>query len=618
MTPEQFAALVARLEAQAHANPGGYRTRVLLFALLGNAYLFAMVAFLAVLFVVALVSIVFLKAAGVKIAFVVGAFLTVVLRALWVKFPPPEGAEITAREAPELFAEIEKLRVALDAPRFHHLLVTDDFNAAVVQSPRLGLLGWDRNYLLIGLPLAKALSVEQFKAVLAHEYGHLAGGHGRAANWIYRQRLRWMRLMGMLEAVESKGTFLFKPFLRWYAPHFSAYSYPLARANEFEADAAAARLTSARAAAQALTGVNVVGAYLGERFWPGIQKQADDLPAPAFAPFAGMGARAAQEMDTASVKGWIGAALARKTTTEDSHPCLAERLAALGEQAELALPASGAAADRLLGASLAPLTQAFDQRWQEAVRPAWEARHKEVQEARARLGELDASLAAGKELSAQDAYDRACLTESPGGDAAGAIAQLRALLDKVPESPVLLFALGSRLLLHDDAAGRALVEQAMARDENAIAAGCQSLRDYLWRQGKEAEAREWHEKFVARTELKQAAAKEREGVRANDKFEVHGLEPAALQALLDQLRGVAGLRKAYFVRKKLQFLPHRPLYVFGFVLRGFWFRKKNAIEFVGRLQQAVRFPGETLILSVQGENYQFGRKFRWMRGSRIL
>jgi hypothetical protein len=55
-------------------------------------------------------------------------------------------------------------------PRFHHVLVTDDFNAAVVQAPRLGLFGWYRNYLLIGLPLAKALTVEQFKAVLAHEF----------------------------------------------------------------------------------------------------------------------------------------------------------------------------------------------------------------------------------------------------------------------------------------------------------------------------------------------------------------------------------------------------------------------------------------------------------------
>ena len=43
MNDEQFVALVARLEEKAKADPGGYRTRVLLFALLGNVYLFAMV-----------------------------------------------------------------------------------------------------------------------------------------------------------------------------------------------------------------------------------------------------------------------------------------------------------------------------------------------------------------------------------------------------------------------------------------------------------------------------------------------------------------------------------------------------------------------------------------------
>ena len=42
--------LVARLEERAKRDPAGYRTRVLLFALLGNAYLFAMVMFLGLLF----------------------------------------------------------------------------------------------------------------------------------------------------------------------------------------------------------------------------------------------------------------------------------------------------------------------------------------------------------------------------------------------------------------------------------------------------------------------------------------------------------------------------------------------------------------------------------------
>jgi Zn-dependent protease with chaperone function len=618
VSPEHFDALVSRLEKQASANPGGYRTRVLLFALLGNLYLFAMVAFLFVLFLFALASIVFLKALGIKIAFVVGAFLWVVVRALWVKFPPPAGTEIGAHEAPELFAEIEELRAALNAPRFHHVLVTDDFNAAVVQVPRLGLLGWDRNYLLIGLPLAKALGVEQFKAVLAHEYGHLAGGHGRMSNWIYRQRVRWMRLMDALQQVESKATFLFSPFLRWYAPHFSAYSYPLARANEFEADAASARLTSPHAAAQALTGVNVFSAYLNERYWPGIHKQADEQPAPGFAPYSGLAARVEKEIDEASVKGWIESALARKTTTDDSHPCFSERLAALGQEAAFALPGPEAAADRLLGASREALTRDFDKRWHEAVLPAWKRRYEETQKGRARLAELNARHASGAELSPQEAYDRACLTEIHGNDPEGAIAQIRTMLEESPGSPVLLYALGIRLLARGDDAGRPLVEQAMASDENAIVPGCQAIRDYLWRQRREVEAREWDAKLVARAELEQAAAKEREGVRSDEKFEVHSLAPDALDALVGQLRKVEGLQKVYFVKKRLQHLPHRPLYILGFTMVGLWYSKKKAIELVGRLQQTVNFPGETLILSVGGENYCFGRKFKWMRGSRIL
>jgi hypothetical protein len=36
------------------------------------------------------------------------------------------------------------------------------------------------------------------------------------------------------------------------------------------------------------------------------------------------------------------------------------------------------------------------------------------------------------------------------------------------------------------------------------------------------------------------------------------------------------------------------------------------------IQERVQFPGETLIFNVEGENYRFGRKFTWIRGSRVL
>ena len=113
----------------------GYKTRVFLLALLGNAYLAAMLLAIAALLGGAVVSIVWLKAAGVKVAFVVAVFLWLVMKALWIRLRPPEGTEVAPKEAPELFRMIEELRRELRAPRFHHVLVTDDFNAAVVQDP---------------------------------------------------------------------------------------------------------------------------------------------------------------------------------------------------------------------------------------------------------------------------------------------------------------------------------------------------------------------------------------------------------------------------------------------------------------------------------------------------
>nr|WP_300452077.1 M48 family metalloprotease [Accumulibacter sp.] len=104
--------------------------------------------------------------------------------------------------------------------------------------------------------------------MLAHELGHLARDHGRTSNWVYLQKLRWGRLQTALEARQSRGGFPFKPFLNWFAPYFNAFSFPMARANEYEADAAAVRLTSPQAAAMALTTVEAVSRFLAERHWP--------------------------------------------------------------------------------------------------------------------------------------------------------------------------------------------------------------------------------------------------------------------------------------------------------------------------------------------------------------
>ena len=622
MTSEQFNALVSRLEDEARKDPESYQAKVLRLALLGNAYIGAVVLLITGVLAGLITLLTVFPALVIKLIAFVGAFLWITVRAIWIKVPPPKGAEVWQQDAPELFALIEELRAQLDAPRFHHVLITNDFNAAVVQSPRLGIFGWPSNYLLIGLPLLKSLTVEQFKAVLAHEFGHLARDHGRMSNWIYRQRLRWSRLVSVLEATEGKGGFLFRRFLNWFAPYFNAYSFPLARANEYEADATSARLTSPETAAQALTSVNVIANYLGERFWPQVHAQADDQPQPAYAPYSGMAHRVATELDDASVQTWLEQAMARQMTSGDTHPALRDRLLAIGASARLVPPEPDDAADQLLGTALADITDSFDRLWKDGIQPAWEERHKKVQEARRRLAELNTQHESGAGLTVQEAFERASLTESVGGNTDAALAQFRALHQRVPDDAVVCMSLGARLLAGNDDAGRVMVERAMELDEDAICRGCELLREYCWRSGREEEARAWHQRLLERAQLEEAAAKERRGISEHDNFEQHGLPEDVLDRLREELRTVPHLEKAYLVRKCLKYLAHRPCFVFGFTAEGRFgfYSKRHAAGVRQAIKQAVHFPGETFMANVEGEDWRLrlGQEIKTVEGARIL
>jgi Zn-dependent protease with chaperone function len=610
VTNEQFEALVARLEESARRDPKSYRLRVAALALAGYGYLVLVVAFLVASMIAALASLVYLKALGVKIAIGIGIFLALVIKAIWVKLDAPTGIEVTANDAPGLMGLVDALRRQLRAPAFHHVLVTSEFNASVVQVPRLGVFGWHRNYLTIGLPLMKCLTPDQLSAVLAHEFGHLAGGHGSFSNWIYRLRIGWYRLLDVLESEERFGTFLFKPFFMRFAPYFNAYSFPLARANEYEADAAAARAVSRRAAAEALTNLEVLGSYLGERYWPGIHRKAIELPRPAFAPFAAMGERFASGIDSNEARGWLEQALARETTVANTHPSLPDRLKSLGEEPRLAPPSPGQAADQLLGAALGPITEAFDREWTEGILPAWEERFQAAKQGRARLAELSSRDPAA--CSILELIELGQLVEDIEGDDDRAQEAYRLAHQRDGSHVAANLVLGRCLLARGDDAGMAMLEFALAADADRSIAITQMLRDHHWAKGRQEEARAWNEKREAALERHAADRRERDFLRRGDKLEDHGLDAATMEAIRESLRAIPGLRKAYLARKRLEIRPERPLFVLGFTATPWWRwqDRKASAEAQHAILETVPIPGEWMVVSLEGENSSFAGKFR--------
>lgn len=616
MTDEGFNDLVKRLEEEASKRPGLYKLRVLLLALLGYGYVFAVLGLVLTLIGLGiyLMAETRFNAAVAKLEFFLLVIAGLILRALWVRLSAPEGLALERGEAPALFAEVDRLREVLRTPRIHRVLLTPDFNASMAQVPRLGVFGWHRNDLSVGLPLMQVLSPAGFRSVLAHELGHLSRAHSRFGGWIYRVRRTWEQLLEEFEKRQHRAQVVFKKFFEWYAPYFGACSFVLARRQEYEADRHAAEAGGSRAAAEALVAVSVAGEYLEREFWPSVFRKVTSQPAPV---------QSFHEMEKVfAAGGWkadASAALERvlkeETDTQDTHPCLRDRLAALGEEPALPEPPTPTAAQHYLGPSLAGLTEKLQSSWTEAVAPGWQQRYEEAQREKERLAELDEKSRTGT-FDADEAFERASLTESLD-DGEAALPLYRKALELNPEHADASFALGRLLLDRGEPEGVRWMEAAIERDGDYALAGS-SLLAVFWRsQGDEERARACTKRVEQEVEAYGEAQRERAHLQVEDRLIEHGLAAEAVSALAEQLALYPKVKAAWLARKEVRHRPDLPVYVLGVKL-GVHFRTQGYHQrYCQRLASEISFPGESFVVSLDVVPRRMARALKKVPGAEI-
>lgn len=494
MTDQEFRKLVARLEVECEISPPRYRLRVLALALLGYAVVLAALGLGLGLLVAGAAFLAEQRYfVGGKLALIGGVMTFLLVRALWVRLEGPPGKRLTGEQAPRLFRLIEKLRVKLQAPPIHEVMLNDEMNASIWQTPRLGMFGWHRNTLVIGLPLLQALSQKQFTAVLAHEYGHLSGAHGKLGAWLYRLRTTWDRVYQNFDDPDSPVDRGLQWFFRRYLPFFSAYSFVLARQQEYEADAIAARIAGAREAADALVSVRLKGRFIGERFWNRLWRDADNHPAPALMPHASMLTALKAGITADDESAWLKEAMAQRTDVDDTHPALRDRLEALGEPARIPPPASPSAAQALFEERLPQLVKHFDQDWWRQAQPAWRERHGDVQDARSTLAELGPDEGALAEQD-RERYGLALLTlDEPDR----ALTVLRRVADSRDSPARATFIVGRMLLERDDESGIRYLEAAMDKDGECVFAANERAWEFYARRGDMEKAEYYRERLMA-------------------------------------------------------------------------------------------------------------------------
>jgi Zn-dependent protease with chaperone function len=618
MTQEHFETLVADLEDEANHNPNLYRLKLGAFASLGYLYIIGILLLLAGILVGLGYAVVVGGSGGaafVKIAIPVLVLMGVVLKALWVRLDAPTGLEMRPAERRKLFATIEEVRKAVKAPPVHAVLMTNDLNAAVVQIPRLGLLGWQQNHLILGLPLMQLMTLEEFKAVLAHEFGHLSGAHGRFGAWIYRIRESWTRLNERLQQEQHWGSFLFVPFFGWFAPKFAAYSFVQARQQEYEADRVAADAIGSARLATALIRLDLKGRELNQVFWPAIYEKTADEAAPSAAPFSHL-AKKDRRGFLPEAPEHLKQALTRKTDTADTHPSLSERIAAIGQPGRVPSGPTESAAEALFGGALPFIADHFDTEWREAVAPWWSERHAHTRNGRERLETF--AQKNPEQLSDDELFTFAQLTEE--FDSPERSYPLYLSLAKRPSRPLgARYAVGRLLLQKGDERGKQVIDKIIAESPDAVIPACEIIIPYLQAQGRDQEAKAYIDRYWQKRNAAADAETERYTLKASDEFLPADISAESLAEIKAALEKHKKVKRGYIARKPLP-ADQPPLYVVG-VQPAVSPLKTGLRQADGELMQelanTILIPEDTLFIPLNERNRKFRKALSRLEGARI-
>jgi hypothetical protein len=294
------------------------------------------------------------------------------------------GHLLTRERVPKMFHLLDKVAKKAGARLPHEVLLGTEMRAQTLRHARLGLLGWHRHSLVLGLPMLLTLDVKQLASVVAHELGHLGAAHGRLGSWAYSMRITWARLADEWQLSSDKTSawqFLkLGPaalLLRYGFPMLNARALVLSRQQAFAADKVARRISGEQATVDAMVLLKVQEYYLQQGFWPEVLARASHSPTPNVLPYRAMIQRLSVSKDHPKAAIWLTQALQQNALPHETQPSLRDRLGRFKLKVRLPNGPQHAAAVLLMGEALDPMVVEMDVSWQREMTVAWAELHRE-------------------------------------------------------------------------------------------------------------------------------------------------------------------------------------------------------------------------------------------------
>jgi hypothetical protein len=212
--------------------------------------------------------------------------------------------------------------------------------------------------------------------------------------------------------------------------------------DEYEADKCAVNLAGADNVARALIYTELKAKFLEGNFWDKFYKQVNDLIEPPANCFTQVSNALSEDIPRQNYLEWLDQSLQQKTNTADTHPCLTDRLNAIGykfnaEEFKLITPKFNAA-DAYLKDKLPVIIEHFNDNWRLEVATNWRQRYAYIQEGKLKLYSLNEE-AKVRDLTADECYARDYwVGEILGED--GAFSYLEVDVKKYPDHSNLNYA----------------------------------------------------------------------------------------------------------------------------------------------------------------------------------
>jgi len=285
------------------------------------------------------------------------------------RFAMPSGLELKQEDFPRLFELLAELSQEYGEPRIDRVVLRDRFEVRIVKTPCNGFAFTTIRTLVIGLPVLLTMSPLDVHVLLARRIGQLAGRHSRLNSWLYFLRDMWAQY---LADCGPRGRRKVRPvcgFFRCYVPLYRAFSVPLARNSELDADRYALQAMNDRDTARAITCQELTDAYLTRTFWPGIIQTAKQSVKREALPHAQMAKLFTAGLPADQLQATLERIESRGKNPRTAMPGLAERLDCIGHREPLVPRALSVTAARFyLGGACDACIEMVDRRAQRKVR----------------------------------------------------------------------------------------------------------------------------------------------------------------------------------------------------------------------------------------------------------